>query len=777
MKFSNKFISATYKYTTFTEHIPAPLLRKSFNISKPLDTASITISGLGFYKLYINGKDITKGLIAPYISNPDHIVYYDEYDIAPLLKNGENVIGIMLGNGMQNAPGGEIWDFEQALWRSAPKLALTVQVKYEDGEEFEFEADESFRVSESPIWFDDLRCGTFYNATKEQSGWSEPGFDDSNWGYAHYCEKPRGEARICQAEPISVTQRIAPVSIKKGALRDYEPGRRLVYDTPEKPISTSGHIYDFGVNSAGVFEFKIHSAEPGRRIEFFTSEILDENGDLMTSTFSDFYPKYYAQRDIYICKGGDEVFVPDFTYHGFRYCLVVGLDDSEATPEALTYLRANSAVAEKGGFSCSDETLNKLQEMARISDLANFYYFPTDCPHREKNGWTGDASLSSEHVLLNLGVETSYLEWLRNIRKAQREDGSLPGIVPTAGWGYHWGNGPVWDSVLTFLPFYTYKYRGNKQILAENATNILRYVNYISDRRNSDGLVEIGLCDWLHPNRGAGDPKCPLVVTDSITSLAICGMASYIFNELNKTAQRDFAYQIYSELRAAIREKLVDFTKMTLLGDTQTGLAQAIYFSVFEKSETPFAVQRLVKLIEENNGLFDTGMVGGRYIYHVLSDNGYADLAYKMIVGPQFPSYGFWIAKGATSLWESFYPERLDSLNHHVWGDISAWFIKSIAGIRINPECNDISKVDIRPNFIEGLTSAQAWHDSVNGKVSVEWQRNGDEVTIKIDIPKNSHGKLYLPDGWITDSRHFPHDLVNFINLDSQNVITAIKKV
>lgn len=776
MKFSNSFISASYKYTTYTEHIPAPLLRKEFSVEKPLDSACLTISGLGFYKLFVNGTEITKGLLAPYISNPDHIVYFDEYDIKPMLKDGMNVIGVILGNGMQNAPGGKIWDFDTAPWRSAPKLALTLECEYSDGEKFEFEADDSFRVSESPIWFDDLRSGVFYDATKEQPGWSEPGFDDSSWGYAHFCERPRGEKRLCQAEPVKINKRIAPVSIKKGGVRDYEPDDRMSCDTPEKPMSTNGHIFDFGINTAGVFEFRIRSAEPGRRIEFFTSEVLDENGDLMTTTFSNFYPKYYAQRDIYICKGGDEVFVPDFTYHGYRYCLVVGLEDSEATAETLTCLRANSAVEEKGGFSCSDKTLNRLQSMVRNSDLSNFYYFPTDCPHREKNGWTGDAALSSEHMLLNLGVENSYIEWLRNIRKTQREDGALPGIIPTGGWGYEWGNGPVWDSALTFIPFYTYKYRGDKRILEENAASILRYVNYISQKQNKKGLVAFGLGDWLHPNRDAGKPKCPLVVTDSITSLAICGMAAFIFNELGMTAQRDFAHDIYCRLRAAIRAYLVDFKRMTVLGDTQTGLAMAIYFPVFEDYEKPRAVKRLVKLIEENNGLLDTGMVGGRYIFHALSDNGYADLAYRMIVGPEFPSYGFWIEKGATSLWESFYPEHLDSLNHHVWGDVSAWFIKAVAGIRINPKCDDTSNLEIRPSFIEGLTSAQAWHASVNGKVSSEWRKDGDTVTVKVSIPQGSYGTLFLPDGWVTDRRHYPKDAVNFMELEAETVVTAVKK-
>ena len=265
-------------------------------------------------------------------------------------------------------------------------------------------------------------------------------------------------------------------------------------------------------------------------------------------------------------------------------------------------------------------------------------------------------------------------------------------------------------------------------------------------------------------------------MTDSITSLAICGMAAFIFNELGMTAQRDFAHDIYCRLRSAIRAYLVDFKRMTVLGDTQTGLAMAIYFPVFEDYEKPRAVKRLVKLIEENNGLLDTGMVGGRYIFHALSDNGYADLAYRMIVGPEFPSYGFWIEKGATSLWESFYPEHLDSLNHHFWGDVSAWFIKAVAGIRINPKCDDTSNLEIRPSFIEGLTSAQAWHASVNGKVSSEWRKDGDTVTVKVSIPQGSYGTLFLPDGWVTDRRHYPKDAVNFMELEAETVVTAVKK-
>ncbi len=775
MKFSSKFISATKKFNTFFEHIPAPLFRKSFNVEKEIENAQITICGLGFYKLYINGKDITKGMLAPYISNPDHILYYDNYDIAPLLKKGENVIGVMLGNGMHNCPGGIIWDFDEAKWRSAPKVALNVELEYTDGEVTDFEADESFKVSESPIWFDDLRCGVFYNALKEQDGWNKAGFDDSAWGNAFFCEVPRGEQRICQADPIVATQRIKPVAITKGKLRDYEPERKEVWASLEIPETTEGHIFDFGIDTAGVFEFKISGAEPGRRIEFFTSEMLDENGDIDTYTFHNFYPKYYAQRDIYICKGGEESFIPDFTYHGYRYLLVTGLNDSEATVDTVTYIQAHTQLEEMGNFVCSDETANTIQNITRNADVSNFYYFPTDCPHREKNGWTGDAELSAEHMLLNLSVENSFKEWLRSIRKAQKEDGQLPGIVPTADWGYKWGNGPAWDSALTYLPYYTYIYRGDKEILKENATAILRYLNYIANKRDKNGLVAIGLGDWVQPERGAGDPTCPLIVTDSIICYSICEKAAVIFDAIGQKAQYNFAKALAEEFRAAIRKHLVDFSKMSVLSDTQSAISMAVYYGIFEKAEIPFAVKRLVELVHEANDLLDTGVLGARCIFHVLADNGYAELAYKMIEGPEFPSYGYWLKQGATALWENFYLNHLDSLNHHFWGDVSSWYIQKIAGIRINPNGDDITNINIKPNFIEKLSFAEAWHNSVNGKVFVRWEKDESSATIKINIPEGTWGYLYLPDGWVTSSDKCRDNALKFVELKEDTTVKAIK--
>ncbi len=775
MNLSSKFISATKKYNSYFEHIPAPLFRKSFNIEKDIDSAQITICGLGFYKMYINGKDITKGMLAPYISNPDHILYYDSYNIAPLLKKGENVIGIILGNGMLNCPGGAVWEFEKASWRSAPKVALSAEFKYSDGSEEEFEADESFRTSESPIWFDDLRSGTFYNALKEQDGWNNSGFDDSNWGNAFYCETPRGEQRICEAEPIVASRRINSVKMWKGGLVDYTPERKLDWTTLEYPQSTQGHIFDFGVNSAGVFEFKIKDAKPGTRVEFFTSETIDENGNIDTYNFAKFFPKYYGQRDIYICKGGEESFIPDFTYHGYRYLLVIGLEDSQIKEDTVTYIEAHTKLEEMGGFVCSDETANTIEKMTFISDKSNFFYFPTDCPHREKNGWTGDAALSAEQLIINLSAEKSFKEWLRNIRKAMKDNGALPGIVPTGDWGYEWGNGPAWDAVLTFLPYYTYLYRGDKEILEENATAILRYLNYIASRRDKNGLIAIGLGDWVQPERNAGDPTCPLIVTDSIYCLTICEKAAFIFKELGLTLQYNFAISLYNEFRSAIRTHLVDFNNMTVFSDTQSAIAMAIYYGIFDGCEIPLAVKRLVELVHQAGDLFDTGALGARCIFHVLADCGYADLAYKMISGPGFPSYGYWIKQGYTALCESFHLKGFESLNHHFWGDVSSWYLQKVAGIRVNPNRDDVSRIDIKPNFIESLTFAEGWHNSVNGEVFVRWDKDGDNATIKINIPQECHGYLVLPENWIIKSDSRKINALKFAELETVTELQLIR--
>lgn len=750
--FSTKFVSATRAYSTFTEMVPAPYLRRRFELKEDVKTAAVTICGLGFYELYINGTRVTKGLLAPYISNPDDILYYDTYDVAPLLHKGENVIGIMLGNGMLNCPGGEIWDFQLARYRSAPKVALYFEAILENGRSLTFEADEKFVCAPSPIYYDDLRVGEFYDARKEIDGWNLPGFDDGKWSPAIPAETPCGECRLCAAEPIVTTKVLKPVSIRRAAM-GVEPDFRDTLPVIE-PLGvegqTEGWLYDFGVNAAGNIRLKIRGCK-GQKVVMQFAEELDADGNLDLRGMT-FLPKALNHRDIYICRGvGEEEYTPSFAYHGFRYCLVLGLEKAQATPGLLSYQVMNSDLASMGGFSCSDPILNQIHECTRVSDLANFYYFPTDCPHREKNGWTADAALSTEQMLLNFAPEKSYREWLNNIRKAQADDGSLPGIVPTGGWGFDWGNGPAWDCALTVIPYLVWRYRGDAEIIRENAAAIMRYLHYITTRRDEDGLIHIGLGDWCQSTReNASDFKAPLEVTDTLMCMDISAKAAAMFAAVGMEAQRAFAQAVHDEFRAAGRKHLIDRSTMTVLGCCQTSQAMGIFYDLFEEAEKPTAFRVLLKLIEQNENLMDVGVLGARVLFRVLSEFGRTNLAYEMISTERYPSYGYWMRHGATSLWENFHPEGANpcSHNHHFWGDVSAWMIEYLAGIRVNPVADSINRVNIQPRFVDALNHVSAHHVAPAGKVEVEWTRDGDAISLKLTYPDGCCGRILLESGW-----------------------------
>ncbi len=756
MKFSTDFYAAGTACTTFEKSVPAPCFRYAFTPGKLTD-AALTICGLGFYELFVNGHRITRGLLSPYISNPDDILCYDHYNLLPYLTEGENVIGLMLGNGMLNSPGGQVWDFQLARFRSAPKFALAFEGMTDGGEPVSFDAGSGFVCHPSPIFFDDLRAGEFYDARLEMDGWTEPGFDAADWKPVIPALAPRGECRLTSVDPILVKEELSPVSIhpgrisqnvthKHGQFRDL--GEEFFFAYPEGEDG-DGYIYDFGVNAAGNIRLHIKNARPGQKLVFQFAEKLTEDGGLDLRGMH-FMPLRYNHRDIYICKGGEEeIWSPMFTYHGFRYVLVLGLDEAQATPDLLTYAVMNTDLAERAGFECSDEIANKLWDATIVSDKANFYHFPTDCPHREKNGWTADAALSAEQMLLALSPERNYREWMHHIRKSMREDGSLPGIIPTAGWGFDWGNGPAWDTVLITIPYYTWLYRGDTTILRENAASILRYLNYITTRRDERGLIHIGLGDWC-PAARRDTPKAPLEFTDTVMCMDICRKAAKIFEVLGMEAQKTFAEAVGGEFRTAARRYLLNTKTMTCHARCQSTQAMAIYYDLFDEAEKPEAFRQLLKLIEANHGSFDCGVLGLRILFHVLSDNGRTDLAFRMITKTEFPSYGYWIACGATSLWEDFHraEDTPNSRNHHFFGDIISWFMKNLVGIQLNPREESVNELVFAPKFIDALDHASGWHLAPAGRITADWKRENGAILYHISVPEGMKASAVLEPGW-----------------------------
>jgi len=759
--FSKKFIKATKNYCEYHLPVNAPYVRKTFVLDKLPQKAKITLTSTGFYRLWVNGIEITEGLLAPYISNPDDLLFYDYYDVTQYLKTDKNSLALMLGNGMSNAMGGYIWDFDKASFRSAPKLALHFEAHFEDSS-FSFEADDTFKCAPSPITFDDLRSGEHYDANLEIENWNLPDFDDSKWSPAIIAKSPLGKALPNDTDKIVITKELKAIKVYKGHIAPHKYPDRIAKASQELSKTTfykpskneSGYIFEFSENASFLPKLRI-KGKKGQKIILQCSEYCGPNGEMSYENLTRFFPEGFCQRDIYTCKGeGLEEYIPSFTYHGARYIMVIGADEYQISEDLVTMLVMNSDLKEAGDFDSSDEIANKLQRNARISDLANFVYFPTDCPHREKNGWTGDAAVSAEHMLQNLDVERSFTQWLKMVCASQREDGALPGIVPTSGWGFAWGNGPVWDQVIIELPYQTYIYRGNTEMFLMCSDTIMRYLNYISKKRDERGLIDIGLGDWCHTLRWDADNHlCPIEVSDTITTYATCKKAEFLFGVTGLKAQEEFARALADELYESIRKYLVDLNTMTVKGACQTSQAMGIYYDIFEPSEKSQAYTRLLEFIHEKDDHMDGGIIGLRTIFRTLANFGDAELAYKMITRTDAPSYGVWVTSfdlvSMAEAFESTVNGYQRSLNHHFMSDISGFFISHIVGISVNPYKEDPSFVKVQPNFIKTLDYAKGYYDTIAGKINVRWERKQNSISLYIDKADDVKGEIHLPKGYV----------------------------
>lgn len=733
--FSTKFIAATKEYCVHEKFIAAPYLRKSFTLEALPKKASLTICGLGFYKLYFNGEEITNGYLAPFQSNPDQVLYYDVYDVKPLLKKGENVIGIQLGNGFLNNIGGQVWDFDKAEFRSAPKVALA----FETEKGVLFEADESFKTSPSPILFDDLREGEHYDARKEIDGWANAGFDDSAWNNAIPAVTPKGEPAVSKAPALKIMQRLSPV-------RYHAYGK--------------GHIFDFGENTAGFVRITLANATEGQVLDFtYFERLADDKGPYTYNIrFGSRTRDGFVQQGRYICKEGAQTYQPSFAWHGYRFLFIEGLTEEQVKEIEIEALEIRSSVEIRGHFACSNERVNTLMDMIRRSDLTNLFHYPVDCPHREKNGWTADAALSCEQMLLQMNIEDVNAEWLRTIRGAQTAEGELPGIVPTGGWGFEWGNGPAWDCILFWLPYQIYQYRGDRQVLIDNAFSMKKYLTYMAGKRNEDGLLAYGLGDWCQTDTSHnGWFKTPLEITDSLTGYDICKKAAVIFGVLKDKQSKAYAENLAKELATAFRKKWIAGNGYCVKNEMQTAQAMAIKLGMFAPSKQKAAVEELVRRIHREGDHFVVGVVGGYVLFNVLAENGYAELAYRLIMQTSPPSYGYLVSIGETTLWESMYDfgdsqsnvylkdgESIQSLNHHFWGFVYTYFSRYVAGLRFNPSGVDVSYAEVQPNLIESLTYAETSYEAPLGKIFVKWEKKEDKTFVYLTVPEGMKIKLFM---------------------------------
>ncbi len=718
-----KFISHGTKFNSLSEHVNAPLFKRIFDCDANSATLQITVVGL--YKLYLNGKLLNNSVFAPYMSNPDQVVFTDTYELKNVLQPKDNVLCVLLGNGFACSEDNDLWLNSSAPYKAAPKFALTVF----DGKRTILESDEHFVVTNSPITFDDFRCGERYDARLEIAD-VLTSTRLENFEFVTIAEAPKGKIVLNDTQPIFAGTPVRAVSIVKNDV---------------------GYLYDFGVNDTGICQLSLDGTS-GQRIDMTFGELLCGNRLDMRSVSFYNSPEGYVQHDVYVCKDGQQSYTPSFTWHGFRYCEVTGLTDEQATEDALVFIPTHSQLPAVSNFKCDNEIVNKLVEITLRSDLSNFVFYPYDCPQREKNGWTADASLSAEQLLYSFDAKRSYKQWLSLIRMSQRENGALPGIVPTAGWGFDWGNGPAWDSVLVELPYQINRFYGDDSVVLENADAISKYFGYIKTRLNGSGLVSIGLGDWCQTyTDDPGHYETPLEVTDSLVMLDLANKTIEMFAKVGLNVDQIVSFR--KDLLQNFRNKYVKDETLTV--QTQTALAMSLRLGVFVDDTKAFA--DLLKNIREQNDHFRVGVVGYKYLFDTLVDHGEQNLCFKLIEQESFPSYGFFIRHGATTLWEAFddlYRDEngkvlrrdglslISSFNHHFWGGVLAWIYKNIGWI--NVENSD--KIVIRPIVIDGINCSEMSY-SRNGKcVTVRWTRKGNKFVVETDV-EGFECVLQLKDG------------------------------
>ncbi|MFZ4396876.1 MAG: family 78 glycoside hydrolase catalytic domain [Kiritimatiellia bacterium] len=697
---------------------PAPLYRKEFTLDSPVRQATLFICGLGYYVARINGQRVGDHVLDPGVSQYDRRVRYVTYDVTSLMRPGANAIGVMLGTGWYNGHTVEFWNLDRAVWRDYPKLTLELEVQLASGATFRLLSDGSWRVVEGPVRFDGLRNGEHYDARAERPGWDVPGYNDSEWEQAVIVPGPGGMLEPQVAPPCRVMQTLTPVSVRK--------------------LASGAAVFDMGQNMSGWAQLRV-SGPAGTEVVLRYAERCTPEGDIDVAGMDRFVKSGEFQTDRYTLKGqGEEIWEPGFTYHGFQYVRVEGLP----CEPALNTLRGrvvHTAFDEAGGVETSSETLNRLQACTRWAYIGNFVGFPTDCPHREKNGWTGDAHLAAETGLWNFGAASAYGEWLDSIADCQRPNGQLPAIVPCSGWGYNWGSGPAWDSVLILIPWYIYLYTGDRSHIDRLYPAMARYVAYLGTLATGH-IVQFGLGDWCSVDKRN--------VPAAITSTAYYYADTCLLARCARLTGRDREAADYEALAARIRAAFnaAFYRGNGVYADGQmTALACAVYQGLVEDDQRAAVVSRLAEAVERNNYKVEFGILGAKYVPRVLAGNGRADVALRLFTQPELPGWANWLSQGATTLRENW--DGSDSQNHIMFGDISACLYQYFAGIVPDPEHPGFRRVTLRPQPVAGLDAICAWHRAPAGLIRSAWKRAGDKIVFDVTLPDGIAGALHLPDG------------------------------
>ncbi len=675
-------------------------LRKEFDLDKPVVRARAYVCGLGYYELRLNGRKVGRNVLDPAWTTFDKRALYVAYDVTRFLRQGKNAVAAMLGQG----------------WFKARALLFQLNIEFEGGERVDVVSDESWRGLNGPVVKDSVYNGETYDARLETPGWDRSGYEDGAWAAAEAVAGPKGVLSSQMMPAIEVVDTIVPLN-----LANPQPG---VY------------VYDMGQNFSGWARLRVRGPRD-TVVKLRFAEMVYDDGMINQENL-----RGARAEDVYILKGeGEETWEPRFTYHGFRYVELSGYP-GVPTIEAIRGRIVHTAVEPSGSFACSKPVLNSLQRIIVWGQKTNLHSIPTDCCQRdERMGWMGDAQGTAEEAIYNFDMAAFYTNFLRDIRDVQDEKGTITDTVP-----HIWGSrpaDPAWGTAYPLIAWYVYQYYGDKRILEDHYAGIKNYVEYLRTRAEN-GLVKFShYGDWVAVEKPPGSVVSSFYYYYDVMILA--DMAAV----LGKSADAKIYSDLTASIKTAFHKEYFDPKTGNYAGGTQTANTLPLFLDIAPKESRGAVWGNLFNdIVYKHDSHLTTGIIGTKYIMELLTNSGTSDLAYDIATRTDYPSWGYMIENGATTLWELWQLRQgpsMNSHNHPMFGSVGAWLYKALAGINLAPGSVGFEKIRIAPQMVRDLRHAAGSTRTVRGEVSCSWSRDERSVRLEAVIPVGSEAEVVIP--------------------------------
>ena len=703
-----------------------PYFRKEFTIKKKVKEAFVFISGLGQYELYLNGNRIGDRFLSPGWTNYLKTCLYNTFEVTGELKKGTNAIGAIVGNGFYNINRERY--YKLIITYGAPKLIAKLLIRYSDGSEEIVTSDKTWKTTPSPVTFASIFGGEDYDARLEQTGWNEPGFNDKSWNSVLIVKAPGGKLKAEGDHPLKVMQEFDPVNI-------YNP-------------DTSAYVYDFGQNASGIIRLSV-KGKKGQEVRLWPGELIGT--DSLVAQGASGAPYYFS----YTLKGEkEEVWIPSFTYYGFRYvraegAVPIGKSNPGGLPviNGLSLLHTRNSSPSTGTFRCSNELFNSAYDLIGWAIKSNLASVATDCPHREKLGWLEQTHLMGNSIKYEYDIHNLFDKMIDDMIEAQLENGLVPDIAPEyVQFEGGFRDSPEWSSACIILPWDLYEWYGDLETVKKAYPMMKRYLNYLGTMAK-DNILTHGLGDWY--DLGPDNPGVAQLTPKSVTATSIYFYDAILVSKMaSLLGEKEDAVNfsaLAEEIRRSFNSTFLDPVSKVYSTGSQTAYSMPLFFGMVDDSIKPYVTDNLVKSINENNKALTAGDVGYRYLLKALEQEGLSQLIYEMNSKTDVPGYGYQLSKGATALTESWAGLVYVSNNHMMLGHLMEWFYSGLAGIQQTSDLKGYRHILINPGVVGDITWVDAAYRSINGEIACKWKRNNGNFSLDVTIPANTTATIIFP--------------------------------